>query len=632
MMLRSKTVDSSAEEIDLGSREKSLDVEESAIERVRLEVNEENNEAVSQSVLEAETPSLRIDTSDRDKNSKGDETQSLEMVMIMNMMQQLLQGQKEAKQAQEKTDKQFQGMREENKQAQEKVDNQLQGLREDVKQTQEVQKQAQESTDQLFQELKEGLQKGLEQAALECRKSNEVLRQELSERVNVEVGKLNVDINNVRKDIKKCENKLEREMAGVKRQFEKEREDQELAIRQLAAHQETELERVNVCNAEVLSAVVTAKQEVKAIQERLSRVEGTTHDLEHVNSTVQQIQEQLNNNMSTVSRQLGECDKRIEQKLTQFEQRVINPVPLPAYPPDPAADQGTRAPSLSRVEPSTTCAHQDVGFVAPALSGRLGSTEFALPMFDENQGMNPRLHIGQLEEFLQFRGIPPQHWLAVAKKSIVGSVSKQWLGAVNSNLSSYEQFKKKFLDTWWSAAQQGRVKNTLYRSTYEKRAGLSMSAHLLKFATMASYLEPKLTENEIIEAIRCHYPTKIQELLVSTRLDSVAEFLEVLNRLELVEERNESSGVASGFNQPTQNFSANRDRNDRQEGPGPIRQVQHHHRGSRGGWRGAPGRGNFRRNEDFRNEGPDSEEYAPNRETNRGSSPGGRRPGAPEEN
>jgi hypothetical protein len=127
------------------------------------------------------------------------------------------------------------------------------------------------------------------------------------------------------------------------------------------------------------------------------------------------------------------------------------------------------------------------------ISGNLGNNEFALPNFDENKGMNPVAHIRQLEEFFQFRGIPQHLWLIVAKKSIAASVSRQWLEATNMKFVNYEQFKSEFLATWWSAGQR-LVKCKLYQSKYDKIAGLSLSAHFLKYATMASYLEPKLTD------------------------------------------------------------------------------------------------------------------------------------------
>jgi DNA anti-recombination protein RmuC len=137
--LRGRTVYILSEEMDLGSREKSADLEELNIERVRPEVDEANNETASQSVVAAEVPNLQIDSSDKDY-SKGDETQSSEMTMMMNMMQQLLQ----------RLDQQFRELKE----GQKKSDQQFEGLEERIK-------QAQEKTGQKMEELKEGLQKTL---------------------------------------------------------------------------------------------------------------------------------------------------------------------------------------------------------------------------------------------------------------------------------------------------------------------------------------------------------------------------------------------------------------------------------------------------------------------------------------
>jgi hypothetical protein len=159
---------------------------------------------------------------------------------------------------------------------------------------------------------------------------------------------------------------------------------------------------------------------------------------------------------------------------------------------------------------------------------------------------------------------------------------------------SYGQFKSEFLATWWSAAQQGLVKCKLYQSKYDKMTGLSLSAHFLKYATMASYLEPKLTDSEIIEALRCHYPQEIQKLLVSTKLNSVAEVLEVLKRLELMEERTTVFDSGPRHNSSPQRGSQNRSGDSRFEGAGQVRQVQRYNPRDRENWRSDRGRNSYR--------------------------------------
>jgi hypothetical protein len=113
----------------------------------------------------------------------------------------------------------------------------------------------------------------------------------------------------------------------------------------------------------------------------------------------------------------------------------------------------------------------------------------------------------------------------------------------------------------------------------------------------------------------------------------VAEFLEVLKRLELMDEREEIVEITPRYNQNQQNLVANRGRNYRHEGQGPVRQIRQSDLSRRGVWRGPRGRGSFGRNGHFRNNG-NSEREPPirNRETDREASPRERRQEVNEEN
>jgi hypothetical protein len=125
--LRGRRVDIVSEEMDLGSREISPDLEELPIEiaRFRPDINKANNEARdSQSGLNVEVPDKQVDSSGKD-NSKSDKLSSSEINMIMKMLQQLLQRSdeqlRELKEGQKKSDQQFQGLIEVFKQTQEEI-------------------------------------------------------------------------------------------------------------------------------------------------------------------------------------------------------------------------------------------------------------------------------------------------------------------------------------------------------------------------------------------------------------------------------------------------------------------------------------------------------------------------------
>lgn len=62
---------------------------------------------------------------------------------------------------------------------------------------------------------------------------------------------------------------------------------------------------------------------------------------------------------------------------------------------------------------------------------------------------------------------------------------------------------------------------------------------------MASYLDPRPSHVEIIEALRYHYPVGVQRAMLSNQLQTVEATLELLRRVEVME-------ASEGFHRPHQ--------------------------------------------------------------------------------
>ncbi|PNF32287.1 hypothetical protein B7P43_G16849 [Cryptotermes secundus] len=171
-----------------------------------------------------------------------------------------------------------------------------------------------------------------------------------------------------------------------------------------------------------------------------------------------------------------------------------------------------------------------------SLLGYLSNSELPLPLYDDATETNPVFHLRRLDEFIDFRNVPKPLCLAVACRSIVGHIGKQWVEALMHNVTDYEAFKKAFLNTWWSTSRQSLVKCTLYQAKYDRRSGLSLSGHLLKHVTMASYLDPRPLDGELIEAIRAHYPIGVQRGMLTNQMQTIEQALDLLKRVELMEQ------------------------------------------------------------------------------------------------
>jgi hypothetical protein len=95
------------------------------------------------------------------------------------------------------------------------------------------------------------------------------------------------------------------------------------------------------------------------------------------------------------------------------------------------------------------------------------------------------------------------------------------LETISDRFRNYEDFRQAFVKTWQSPSQQSLEKCNLYQDKYDPSSELSFSAHFIRYAKTAAYLDPKPTEIEVIEAIRYHFPARIQRILLSRNGEAV---------------------------------------------------------------------------------------------------------------
>jgi hypothetical protein len=193
----------------------------------------------------------------------------------------------------------------------------------------------------------------------------------------------------------------------------------------------------------------------------------------------------------------------------------------------------------------------------PIASSYLNHSDFPLPLFDDSTDVNPVYHLKQLEEFMRLRCVPKEFQLTLAYKSITGTLGKQWVETIQNSMSDYESFRAAFLKTWWSDSHQSLVKCSLYQGKYNRQSNLSLSGYFLKYATLASYLQPRISDSEFVQIITFHFPVGIQKIMLSTQLRTVNDTLHLLKRLEVLEDQDHSRKNEAQYSPPQHNRRAN---------------------------------------------------------------------------
>jgi hypothetical protein len=94
---------------------------------------------------------------------------------------------------------------------------------------------------------------------------------------------------------------------------------------------------------------------------------------------------------------------------------------------------------------------------------------------------------------------------------------------------------------------------------------------------MASFLEPKLSEVEIIEAIRFHYPLNIQRVMLNVQMKNISETLDLVKRIEIMENREFYDRGPSVNETPVlenRRYESNRSIESRNTGSNQVRRIQ----------------------------------------------------------
>jgi hypothetical protein len=161
--------------------------------------------------------------------------------------------------------------------------------------------------------------------------------------------------------------------------------------------------------------------------------------------------------------------------------------------------------------------------------------DLTLPYFSNSGKVNAVFHLRQLDEYIKLKGIPKHLQLAIAMRSVTDEVGRSWLAAVSHTLVTYEDFKMAFKRNFWNEGTQSLVKCSIYQDRYQKQSNSSMSNHFLDYAVLSTYLEPKMADRELIDALKFHFDLPVQRSFATAQLTSIQDAVDLLKRLEMVE-------------------------------------------------------------------------------------------------
>jgi hypothetical protein len=121
-------------------------------------------------------------------------------------------------------------------------------------------------------------------------------------------------------------------------------------------------------------------------------------------------------------------------------------------------------------------------------------SELSLPTFFDCNKQSADTFLRELDMYFEFKNVPENLKLPIVLRSIKDPFPQNWVSSEYHKLDSYQRFKSQFARLFWNKFEQAGVRCDIYQGKYDKNEGEYMAEHYVRFASLAAYLQPPLSE------------------------------------------------------------------------------------------------------------------------------------------
>ena len=165
-------------------------------------------------------------------------------------------------------------------------------------------------------------------------------------------------------------------------------------------------------------------------------------------------------------------------------------------------------------------------------NGRNDLNELSLPKFSNSNKQVVAHFLRELDEYFSIRKTPNELKLPLCFRAIEDPFAKQWFATVYDTVGSYENFKTAFANLLWGQTRQAQIRCSIYQDHWDRRREETYAEHYIRYASMASMLNPPLSEEDLVGAMISHYPPEVQNGMVCGNLKTTQAALEFLSKMQ----------------------------------------------------------------------------------------------------
>ena len=140
--------------------------------------------------------------------------------------------------------------------------------------------------------------------------------------------------------------------------------------------------------------------------------------------------------------------------------------------------------------------------------------ELTLPTFCDSSEQVPLHFIRDLDLYFKLRQTPEPLKLPLTFRAVQEPIAKQWFSTTYERLNNYEDFRKGFTELLWNPNRQAGIRSKIYLDRHDPNSGESYVDHYIRYANLASSLDPALQDMDLLSALTLHYQPSMQQGLL----------------------------------------------------------------------------------------------------------------------
>jgi len=166
--------------------------------------------------------------------------------------------------------------------------------------------------------------------------------------------------------------------------------------------------------------------------------------------------------------------------------------------------------------------------------------ELTLPLFTDSSKQIPLHFIRDLDLYFRLKQTPDHLKLPLTFTAVQEPIAKQWFSSTYDKLNSYDEFRKGFTDLLWNPNRQAGIRGQIYLDKHTQNSGESYVDHYIRYANLASSLDPPMTDMDLLSALTLHYEPRVQQGLLCGNFKCTQDVLGYLSKVQGLRENRES--------------------------------------------------------------------------------------------